>query len=383
MQAIYSMGIPFDITTYEEPDLLRLENAYGKDLISVIKKAENINVVSSFSEKNIKHAVGGEGHCININTHPDLFPYYQDYFSKDNSITYCHFPMAKQHIESRNVEYLRRDLRIEEKEEKEEKHTMLPLENRSDNENKHKNKSFALAQHSYENLMKHSTLITNSEFSRRAILDVLDGEPEEVHVISPPVEVEIFRNRVLFSSSGDKRRDIILVVSRIHKSKQIENALKLARLLKQDNIGSGMKIIGNMTSEYDSNYYISLNQMMADLGLERYVTFETNVSLSGLLSYMREAKIYFHPMVGEHFGMSVVESMTAGLVPVVPDIGGPTEFVPKKYQFNSLEEAADKILSAFQISDSERIQISNSVNGFSLSNYVKEFQKVVRSLFPE
>ncbi|HZA63749.1 MAG TPA: hypothetical protein VE573_12825, partial [Nitrososphaeraceae archaeon] len=82
-------------------------------------------------------------------------------------------------------------------------------------------------------------------------------------------------------------------------------------------------------------------------------------------------------------GMSVVESMTAGLVPVVPDIGGPTEFVPKKYQFNSLEEAADKILSAFQISDSERIQISNSVNGFSLSNYVKEFQKVVRSLFSE
>jgi hypothetical protein len=66
-----------------------------------------------------------------------------------------------------------------------------------------------------------------------------------------------------------------------------------------------------------------------------------------------------------------------------PDIGGPTEFVPKKYLFNSLEEAADKILSAFQISDSERIQLSNSVNGFSLSNYVKEFQKVVRSLFSE
>jgi hypothetical protein len=49
-----------------------------------------------------------------------------------------------------------------------------------------------------------------------------------------------------------------------------------------------------------------------------------------------------------------------------PDIGGPTESVPKKYQFNSLEEAVDKILSAFQISDSERIQISNSVNGFLL-----------------
>jgi hypothetical protein len=51
MQAIYSMGIPFDITTYEEPDQLRLENAYGRDLISVMKKAENIKIVSSFNEK--------------------------------------------------------------------------------------------------------------------------------------------------------------------------------------------------------------------------------------------------------------------------------------------------------------------------------------------
>jgi len=59
-----------------------------------------------------------------------------------------------------------------------------------------------------------------------------------------------------------------------------------------------------------------------------------------------------------------------------PDIGG-----KKKYQFNSLEEAVDKILSAIQISDLERIQIINSVNGFSLSNYVKESQKVVRGLF--
>jgi hypothetical protein len=47
-----------------------------------------------------------------------------------------------------------------------------------------------------------------------------------------------------------------------------------------------------------------------------------------------------------------------------PDIGD--RVCSKKYQSNSLDEAVDKILSAFQISDSERIQISNSVNGFSL-----------------
>jgi glycosyltransferase involved in cell wall biosynthesis len=100
-------------------------------------------------------------------------------------------------------------------------------------------------------------------------------------------------------------------------------------LLKQNNIGSGMKIIGNMDYNYDLDYYLSLNQMVRDFDLKDYVTLETNVCLNNLLSIMREAKVYFHTMVGEHFGISIVEAMAAGLIPVVSDVGGPTEFVPK------------------------------------------------------
>jgi glycosyltransferase involved in cell wall biosynthesis len=59
------------------------------------------------------------------------------------------------------------------------------------------------------------------------------------------------------------------------------------------------------------------------------VTLETNVCLNNLLSIMREAKVYFHTMVGEHFGISIVEAMAAGLIPLVSDVGGPIEFVPK------------------------------------------------------
>ncbi len=55
--------------------------------------------------------------------------------------------------------------------------------------------------------------------------------------------------------------------------------------------------------------------MVGDYELEDYVTFETNVNLNRLFSIMARAKVYFHPMVGEHFGMSVVEAMAAGLIP--------------------------------------------------------------------
>ena len=377
IQAISEMGLDLDITTYTQPDLSKLENAYGKSLTSVMRKVRKVNVVSSFDEHNIKRSIRRERYDININTHVDLLPYYQDYFSKKNAVAYCHFPMAKQYIESKNLQYLKRDLRIIKYQEQEN-----TLSN-NDTGSRNKEKYFQMIKYFYDNLMKNSTVITNSEFSRKAIFEAFDNdEIDEVQVLSPPVDVDTFR-RVLLSSPTNKREDdIILVVSRIDKQKKIENAIRLAKLLKQNNIGSGMKIIGNIDYKYDLNYYLSLNQMVIDFDLEDYVTLETDVCLNNILSIMREAKVYFHPMIGEHFGISIVEAMAAGLVPIVPDVGGPTEFVPKKYHFHTFEEAVKIISTAFNTAYTERVQISNSVSKFSISNYIEGFQKIVNVLLP-
>ena len=377
IQAISEMGLDLDITTYTQPNLSKLENAYGKSLTSVMRKVRKVNVVSSFDEHSIKRSIRRERYDININTHVDLLPYYQDYFSKKNAVVYCHFPMAKQYIESRNLQYLKRDLRIIKDQEQEN-----TLSN-NDTGSKNKEKYFQMVKYFYDNLMKNSTVITNSEYSRKAIFEAFDSDDiDEVQVLSPPVDVDTFR-RVLLSSPTNKREDdIILVVSRIDKQKKIENAIRLAKLLKQNNIGSGMKIIGNIDYKYDLNYYLSLNQMVIDFDLEDYVTLETDVCLNNILSIMREAKVYFHPMIGEHFGISIVEAMAAGLVPIVPDVGGPTEFVPKKYHFHTFEEAVKIISTAFNTAYNERVQISNSVSKFSISNYIEGFQKIVNELLP-
>ena len=38
MQALSQMGIDFDLTTLRSPEVAKLENAYGKNLVSVMKK---------------------------------------------------------------------------------------------------------------------------------------------------------------------------------------------------------------------------------------------------------------------------------------------------------------------------------------------------------
>ncbi len=111
---------------------------------------------------------------------------------------------------------------------------------------------------------------------------------------------------------------------------------------------------------------------------------EIDISFDRLLELMRQSKVYLHPLAGEPFGISIVEAMSAGLIPVVPDDGGYTEFVPEHYQFHTLEQAADiigKILiaSANDMRE-ERIKLSESVSKFSIENYKTDLRKVIEPL---
>src|SRR5918995_1243341 len=296
-------------------------------------------------------------HDLIINTHGDMFPFSQKDFSKDNAITYCHFPLAKYLIDVENEEYAR-----------------LIYGQRFSDMVEYK-KHLHLARNAYIDMIRNSTVLTNSEYSRKAIYKTFKIDST---VLSPPVDVDLFRKAVLFSSMN-KRDDTILVISRFHPSKKVENAIRLAELLKQKGIGRSMKIVGNL-SPHMIGYYSYLRKMVQDQDLSDYVTFHVNVSFNKLLSLMSKSKVYFHPLPGEPFGISTVEAMSAGLIPVVPDLGGHTEFVPLRYQFCNFIEAMESVAVAMDASFSERIRISDSVKRFSTSNYIRRFQQIVKKL---
>jgi len=200
--------------------------------------------------------------------------------------------------------------------------------------------------------------------------------------LHPPVDVDRFCNSIstqYFYNNKNIREDVILVVSRIDPSKEIEKAVKLAKLLKEKGIEMEMIVAGSL-DPYFSDYYLYLKKTIEDNDLIDYIKFEIDITFDKLLSFMKKSKIYFHPRPGEHFGISIVEAMSAGLIPIVSDKGGQTEFVPKKYQYHTLEQASQIISLSLDASDSERLHLSNSVQRFSTSNYIKNFQQVVNKL---
>jgi alpha-1,2-mannosyltransferase len=221
--------------------------------------------------------------------------------------------------------------------------------------------------------MKNTLVLTNSEFTRRAILNAFNVDAK---ILYPPVDVSTFREKALDSN---QREDMVLVVSRIAPDKQIENAIEVARMLRSRGIGKGIIIAGNL-HYYDHQYYQELKNMIADYDLPDYISIQTNISFSKLIQLMQLTKVYFHPRIDEHFGISIVEAMASGLVPVVSNIGGHTEFVPSKYHFQTLGHAAELIALAFEATNSERRAISNSTDKFSNANYIKSLHVVLSEL---
>ncbi len=111
MHALSQKGLDFDFTTCVKPEVTKLESAYGNKIASIIDKLEKVNILESLEEPVINRITEKGNYDITINTHGDTLPFYHFSLSKNNAITYCHFPSAKYHIDSEDLEYLR-DIKI-------------------------------------------------------------------------------------------------------------------------------------------------------------------------------------------------------------------------------------------------------------------------------
>jgi glycosyltransferase involved in cell wall biosynthesis len=375
LKSLIKMGIKVDLAVAREPDVTRISKSFGEYVYEIF---DNIHVshLGRLPLETDRHTgeiglrqvnkTDFEEYDMVINTHADILPFFVP--SLKHYITYCHFPAAATHLRRYDASYLNNLLEMD----------LLDRELANDVS------IWRVLLQYYFLMLKESQILTNSRFSQRAIIKELQqhfGNLRKVPtIVSPPACVDEI-GKVMLSTAS--REDTVLVLSRIHQSKQIENAIKLARILVHRGIGKKMIIAGNLTSDVlCQKYYRHLLAMTESYGLSDYVSFLPSVHFRELRRLMQKSKAYFHPMQGEPFGISVVEAMAAGTVPVVPNVGGMIEFVPKEYQFRSIEEAADKIQSAMHAPDAERKRIRGLVKVFTSKKYEAQFTLFMNQNIP-
>jgi glycosyltransferase involved in cell wall biosynthesis len=93
--------------------------------------------------------------------------------------------------------------------------------------------------------------------------------------------------------------------------------------------------------------------------------------------FLGEAKVYLHFMRGEHFGITIVEAMSAGCVPVVHDSGGPREIVNEEtgFRWQSIEEVPGMVEDAMKNSPSSASSLR--AEEFRFEMFEKRFAEIL------
>jgi alpha-1,2-mannosyltransferase len=404
IELLNGMGFEVDVQTYHMPRIRDLEKDFGQldinisqakklDLLSLLRLGKNVREVDTYH------------YDLIINTHGDLLPYpsitHNNNLRKTIMITYCHYPLVPYYIRNGLYRrYLSKFLKIDEGSSSDHIITDTLISN---------------ARLLYDEMMTNTIILTNSEFSKRAI-KLLYKNIEEPIILSPPVAVETFRRAALYSKE-EEREDTILVISRFSPDKEVENAIRTAKILyERKKIRYNMIIVGNI-SKSDLDYLHFLKNMINSYGLENFIKLEISASFERLLHLMSKSKVYLHPFAGEPFGISVAEAMAAGLIPVVPHVGGNSEFVPERYHYSTLEQAAEiiedvllrhdfnnngyhnnniensnnnnnaRIITTTVLAASpkheQRVNLSNLVMRFSTENYKNRLRKIISLLIQQ
>lgn len=136
-----------------------------------------------------------------------------------------------------------------------------------------------------------------------------------------------------------KKDQIILSVGRffrgVYNNKRYDMLTQAFRMLSKSLPGWEYHLVGSVSSNRESQNFLTELQ---DANRGYPVFFHTNVSHKELKEFYNRATFYWHgagygvdemkhPEATEHFGMSVLEAMTAGCIPIVVNKGGLKETV--------------------------------------------------------
>ncbi|MDR3466431.1 MAG: glycosyltransferase [Xanthobacteraceae bacterium] len=206
--------------------------------------------------------------------------------------------------------------------------------------------------------------VVYSRFAERHLVSELARlgiEPLPIRIVAPPV--------TMVTSDGAAGRPAppyrIVCLGRFFEgghNKRHDVAIEAVRRLSDQGLAAELDLVGTLHSSREHRaYYARLKAQAAGLP----VRFHPNAPRDRVERLLDEAHVYWHaagfeidtartPEKCEHFGISIVEAMSAGCVPLVYAEGGPLEIVSEGqtgYLYRTIDELVGKTRSLLEESD--------------------------------
>lgn len=235
--------------------------------------------------------------------------------------------------------------------------------------------------------------ITYSEYSKKHILMMFDefGLPSKnVKVIYPACP------QITSNCKKQQDKTIILSVGRFFRGGHCKNHHLLVhafRKLISKHKDIELHLAGSIHPEPEHiDYFKDLEILSRDLP----IVLHANPSNEKLASLYKMAHIYWHgtgmdkdpqihPEAMEHFGISIVEAMSAGCVPLAFHCGGPSEIISENtdgYLYNT-EEDLIKLTIALARNPKEMTRLSENAISKASNFSVANFSRLINGLLGE
>ncbi len=222
-------------------------------------------------------------------------------------------------------------------------------------------------------LSRFQVIVCNSQFTKKH----LDWRlAKRSVVIYPPV--------TMIPKQKTQKKNFILSVGRFHPIKKQDILIDIFKHGLSSKIFSRFSLIlagGLMPS--DKEYFEKLQVLAKGMPIQFY----PNLSFDKLASLYHTSRVYWHaagfdeqrPENMEHFGITTVEAMSAGCIPIVYNAGGQPEIVQEGvngYLWGDKDECIKKTFMLLKDEKKERLLRSTGQkqsNRFDVSVFTKQF----------
>jgi alpha-1,2-mannosyltransferase len=220
--------------------------------------------------------------------------------------------------------------------------------------------------------IKKATIIANSNFTKKEIRKIWNIGCTVVYPPCPQYDFPLSQKVITDGKNKGNGNDTICCLGRFTPEKEYDTILEIARKMPY----KLFELIGSVTPE--KMYYLDHLKKAAP----NNVIFHVNASIEEKIDVLRRGRAFLHAFKDEHFGIAIVEAMSAGLVPVTHNSGAAKDdkLVADRFRYDDVDQAVsclEDAVSSWTLDTAEKLR--DNAFQFSSAAFRENFKNFVAS----